>query len=186
MDENSPDSHPPERLTHGSLMINDGKNPPYELKIIEFIKSVFADTRVCTVSELEDGSFYCSIENVSSSGRAAHTGMLFTRPSMIAMMTTMHMFFSAKGEDMTEVMKEAVTDNQGYSYSPGLSHPVFDMQEEAFKRAEEAEANGGTTPGSPDNPGSPGDGAGNVQPAQPGDLQNPPERVEGGPEVPGM
>lgn len=106
---------------YGKITVGFGTPEQRELKIIEFLKTTFKDNRVISVSLIEDESFACVVENVTSSGRNEQSTIWLSKESMIGLVSTVMIYFNMKGQDIEELLKQSVDgDNIQYTYSDNL------------------------------------------------------------------
>lgn len=93
-----------------------------ELEIIDFLKARYADDRLISIMGIEDDSVAILIENPPTSGRSNSNQMWLTKESLLGLLTTTLLYFSAKGENLHElVMGAAVEGGQiSYTYSDNL------------------------------------------------------------------
>ena len=89
-----------------------------KVEITDWVRSAYKDHRLCTVIRTEEGNFVLSVENPSSSGRAAQSNMHLTEDSMLAMMSCIFIYYEHQGIDITQRMSELVNGGDlSYEYS---------------------------------------------------------------------
>lgn len=108
--------------TYGEITVGVGTQLEHKLKILDFIQAGFKDNRLASISMIEDNSYVIAIENPQSSGRASQSTMWLSKESVMAMLTTCMIYFTAKGENIEALIQEAMTKDQiNYSYSDNLN-----------------------------------------------------------------
>lgn len=113
------------KKSYGTVRVaGENHTAPKDIKIADFITCDFADRRSISVSHLEDDTYVLAVENPMSTGRHPQSLMRLSRESFIGLITSSMFYLSAKGEDIKEILQEAVQNNQiNYSYSDNLNNP---------------------------------------------------------------
>ena len=109
---------------YGKVTVGVRTNPE-EINIESYVSASFKDHRRISISELEeDKGFILSVENPESTGRNMNQKMWLSRTSFIGLMNTAIIFWSCKGEDLTDLLKESVHTNELlYDKSDNLKDP---------------------------------------------------------------
>lgn len=111
--------------SRGTITIGAGTDSPQQIEIADFLQAEYLNHRLISVVGLEDDTLLVSVENPASSGRAPATNMRLSQESFLGLLSTMHLYLSAKGFDLEAHLKEAAGKEQiDYSYSDNLS-PAF-------------------------------------------------------------
>lgn len=109
-------------MSRGKIKVGYGTAEERELEIVDFVQAEYKDHRLITISEIEDGSLVTVVENPKSSGRNIQSTIWLSKESFMGMLSTAFLYFSAKGEDLGELMKSAIDNNDiHYSYSDNLT-----------------------------------------------------------------
>lgn len=96
-----------EQSPYGNITVGHGTSFQKEIGITEYIQAHYKDNRLISISGLEDGSILAAVENPMSTGRNTQSTIWLSKESFIGMLGTAMLYFSAKGEDMAELMKDA-------------------------------------------------------------------------------
>jgi len=109
-------------MSIGKIIVGYGTAEQRELEIVDFVQAEYKDHRLISISQIEDGSFAAVVENPQSSGRNTQTTIWLSKESFLGMLSTAFLYFSAKGEDLGELMKDVVEkDDIQYSHSDNLT-----------------------------------------------------------------
>lgn len=109
-------------MSRGKITVGYGTPEQRELEILDFVQAQFKDNRLVCISKIEDGSMVAVVENPVSSGRNPQASIWLSRESFIGMLSTAFLYFSAKGEDLGELMKNSVEKHDiQYTYSDNLT-----------------------------------------------------------------
>mgnify|MGYP007100109641 CR=1 FL=1 len=109
-------------MSRGKITVGYGTAEQRELEIIDFVQAEYKDHRLISVSQIEDGSLVAVVENPKSTGRNTQATIWLSKESFVGMLATAFLYFSAKGEDLGQLMKDVVErDNIDYSYSDNLT-----------------------------------------------------------------
>jgi hypothetical protein len=108
-------------MSYGEITVGYGTPEQRELKIVDFVQAKFKDHRLISISQIEDGSLTTVVENPALSGRNSQASIWLSKESFVGMLSTAFLYFSAKGEDLGELMKQVIEkDDITYSYSDNL------------------------------------------------------------------
>lgn len=108
-------------MPRGKITVGYGTAEQRELEILDFVQAEYKDHRLITISKIEDESIVAIVENPKSSGRNTQSTIWISKESFIGMLSTAFLYFSAKGEDLGELMKSVVEkEDINYSYSDNL------------------------------------------------------------------
>ena len=106
-----------EKKSIGTVEIGDG----YKIRQVEmtdWVRSAYKDHRLCTVIRTAENSFVLSVENPTSSGRAAQSNIHLTEDSMLAMISAIFIYYEHHGIDITKRMAELVnSESMNYEFS---------------------------------------------------------------------
>lgn len=106
---------------NGTITVGFGTPEQKELAIVEYVQAEYKNCRLITVSEIEDGSICCVVENPKSTGRHEQAKIWLSKESFIGMVTTAMLFMNCKGEDFEQAIKEATGGEAiRYRFSDGL------------------------------------------------------------------
>lgn len=112
-------------MNKGKAIIGYGTSQEHQLEIVDFVQANFADNRLVSVTELEDGTFTMTIENPPSSGRAIHQSIRLGKESFAAILFTAHLYLAGKGMRIEQILESVVVKEEiQYSYSSGIN-PTF-------------------------------------------------------------
>lgn len=101
-----------------------------QIEIADFLQAQYADHRLISVVGLEDESIVVSVENPTSSGRNPVNNMRLSQASFMGLLSTIHLYLSAKGFDLEAHLKTAVgKENIEYSFSDNIK-PAFNQPTE--------------------------------------------------------
>ena len=101
----------------GTVEIGDGVRTR-QVEITDWVRSTFKDHRLCTVIRTEENSFVLSVENPISSGRSAKCNIHLTEDSMLAMISSIMIYYEHHGIDITKRMAELVNSGSlNYEFS---------------------------------------------------------------------
>ena len=107
--------------TYGAITVGTGTLNEHKIEIVDFIQAKYKDNRLVSMSQLEDKSFVVAVENPESSGRNTQATIWLSKESVIAMLSTCMMYFTAKEENINELLKESTEGNLiNYSFSDNL------------------------------------------------------------------
>ena len=117
-----------DKQSFGKATIGYGTSTQREIDVVDFVQAKYKGNRLISISELEDGGYILAVENPNSSGRNPHQNMLLSRESMIGLISTAHLYFQAKGWDVTQEIANSLDDGNGkkeveFSCSPNLTAP---------------------------------------------------------------
>ena len=87
-----------------------------EIALVEAVRSVYKDHRMCTVARSEENTFVLSIENPESSGRCTLAAMHLTEDSMLSLVVAVMAYYTHRGIDMNEKLATVFTDKDGIGY----------------------------------------------------------------------
>lgn len=108
---------------YGTITVGTPGNTK-DLAITDFIRAEYTDYRLISVAGIEDGTTALLIENPESSGRETSQHLRLSKESMIGLISTIMLYYSAKGLDLHAELEAAVALNKiDYSYSDNLSLP---------------------------------------------------------------
>lgn len=109
-------------MSRGKITVGYGTAEQRELEIVDFVQAEFKDHRLISISQIEDGSLVAVVENPASSGRNTQATIWLSKESFVGMLSTAFLYFSAKGEDLGELMKSVVeSEDISYTYSDNLT-----------------------------------------------------------------
>ena len=109
-------------MSRGKITVGYGTAEQRELEIVDFVQAEYKDHRLISISQIEDGSLVAVVENPQSSGRNIQATIWLSKESFVGMLSTAFLYFSAKGEDLSQLMKTVVEkDDIQYSYSDNLT-----------------------------------------------------------------
>lgn len=109
-------------MSRGKVTVGFGTAEQREMEIIDFVQAEFKDHRLISIIQIEDDSLVAVVENPKSSGRNTQASIWLSKESFIGMLSTAFIYFSAKGEDLGELMKSAVENNEiDYTFSDNLT-----------------------------------------------------------------
>lgn len=115
---------------YGKITVGVGTSQQTDLEMVDFVQAKFKDNRIITVSEIEDGSLIGVVENVRSSGRASEASIWLSKESFIGLISTAMLYFNIKGEDMQELLKQSLDEEDvKYTFSDNLNDNVFKTEE---------------------------------------------------------
>ena len=97
---------------YGTVTVGFGTNQQKELQIIDFVQTTFKDNRLISVSQLEDNSYVCTVENPISTGRNPQSTMLLSKESMIGLVSTILFYFNLKDENIEDLLAKSTTDDR--------------------------------------------------------------------------
>ena len=107
---------------YGKITVGYGGIGQKELQIVDFVQAHFKDNRIISVSQIEDGSLVCAVENPPSTGRNTQSTIWLSKESFIGLLSTAMLYFSVKGEDMQKLLEESVEGGKvDYTFSDNLS-----------------------------------------------------------------
>lgn len=107
---------------YGKITVGYGTSLQKELQIIDFVQAKYKDNRVITVSEIEDGSFTATVENLISTDRNPQSTIWLSKESFMGLLTTAMMYFTIKGEDIQKEVELSLDGKQiDYSFSDNLT-----------------------------------------------------------------
>jgi hypothetical protein len=109
-------------MSRGKVTVGYGTVEQREMEITNFVQAGFKDHRVISISEIEDGSIVAVVENPKSTSRNTQATIWLSKESFIGMIATAFIYFSAKGEDLGNLMQSAVEKNEiDYTFSDNLT-----------------------------------------------------------------
>ena len=101
-----------------SLAEDGGLGTRREIPIVDMVRSVFKDHRMCTVARTEENTFLLSVENPESTGRWPKADMYLSEESMLALFGAVCLFYTHYDIDVNEKVKELVgKDTLSYEFS---------------------------------------------------------------------
>ena len=107
---------------YGKITVGFG-NPKFqrELNLVDFVQAYFKDNRIISISEIEDGSFICAVENPPSTDRNPQSTIWLSKESFIGLLTTAIIYFQVKDEDLSKMLEDVVINNEiNYTFSDNL------------------------------------------------------------------
>lgn len=108
-------------MSRGKITVGYGSSEQRELEIEDFVQAEYKDHRLISISQIEDGSIVAAVENPASSGRNTQATIWLSKESFIGLLATGVLYFSAKGEDLEQLMNEAFEkEDITYAYSDNL------------------------------------------------------------------
>lgn len=106
---------------YGKFTSGVGSDEQREHQVVDFVKALFLDNRLISIGQIEDGSYVCSVENPSSTGRNPNVSIWLTKESLMGLLSTAMLYFSIKGEDINKILQESVEGKAiEYSFSDNL------------------------------------------------------------------
>lgn len=106
-----------EKKSKGTIDLYDGCNSR-KMEITDWVRGTYKDHRLCSVIRTEENTFVLSVENPTSSGRAVQSNIHLTEDSMLAMMSSILIYYEHHGIDITKRMAELVnSDSMNYEFS---------------------------------------------------------------------
>ena len=109
-------------MSRGKITVGYGTAEQRELEIVDFVQAEFKDHRLISISQIEDGSLVAVVENPVSSGRNTQATIWLSKESFVGMLSAAFLYFSAKGEDLGELMKSVIESEYiNYTYSDNLT-----------------------------------------------------------------
>lgn len=107
--------------TYGVITVGYGTKEQRELKIVDFLQTMMKDNRTISVCKIEDGTYVLAVENPPSTGRASQQKMWLSEESLTGLLSTAFLYFSAKGENLEELLKQSVDKNEiDYRFSDNI------------------------------------------------------------------
>lgn len=107
---------------YGNITVGYGKVDQHELKIIDYVRSLYINERFASCVKLEDGSYCISIENITSTGRNPQNAMWLSEESFVGLLANCLLYLQIKNLDVTELLKKAVKNGSiEYSVSDNLT-----------------------------------------------------------------
>lgn len=107
--------------SRGKVTVGYGQSGQSDLEIVDFVQAEYLDHRLVSISQLEDESYCLVVENPISTSRNPQSVMRLSKESFIGLLSTSFLYFSCKGEDLGEMMKEVVeSENIQYTFSDNL------------------------------------------------------------------
>lgn len=108
-------------MSRGKITVGVGTPERRELEIVDFVQAEYKDHRLISISQIEDGSLVAVVENPASTGRNTQATIWLSKESFVGMLSTAFLYFSAKGEDLGELMKSVVErEDINYTFSDNL------------------------------------------------------------------
>jgi hypothetical protein len=93
---------------YGTVTVGAGKPDQREIKIVNYVRSIFKDNRFVSCAKLEDGSYCLTVENLASSGRNTQNSIWLSEESFVGFITNFHLYLVITGMDLTQLAKEAL------------------------------------------------------------------------------
>jgi hypothetical protein len=108
--------------SRGTVTVGTGTNTPREVEIQDFVQATYKNNRVISVVGLEEEQgLILSVENPASTGRATKSTMWLSEESVLGLVSTVMLYFSAKGQNMEHLLRDAITkESLEYTYSDNL------------------------------------------------------------------
>ncbi len=111
-----------DKKSKGHITVGFGTFEQTEMGISDFIRANFKDNRLITMGEIEDGTYFISIENPTSTGRVPATTIRVSKETFIAMISASFIYWSSKKENLGDMLKDCVdSDHIHYTFSDNLS-----------------------------------------------------------------
>lgn len=96
----------PSPTAPGYLTVGFGGPEERKIRIVDYFRATFKDHRLITMSELEAGSFYLSVENPTSTGRAILNQMWLSKDSFTGLVTLAMLAMRDKEMHLAELLKQ--------------------------------------------------------------------------------
>jgi hypothetical protein len=116
---------------YGTATVGEG-GLKKDLDILSFVRVTAKDHRLISVMEIAEdetmpesrsGGLIISVENPESSGRNTQNKMWLSVESVVAVLSAVNIYFSAKGIDIADLMKPAHGEKVAFELSDNLQNP---------------------------------------------------------------
>lgn len=101
----------------GKITVGFGSDEQRELKVIDYVRAVYKDNRIVSISEIEDGSMI----GIVQSDRAEQAQIWLSKESYIALLATSFLYFQCKREDLLKMIEQSIDSKDlRYYFSDNL------------------------------------------------------------------
>jgi hypothetical protein len=101
----------PTKGEYGTISSGLGKDKK-EFAIVDYLRSTFADHRLISVYGVEGDSLVLRVENYQSSGRNPDQQLWLSRESVVGLLGTAMLYFSARGDDLGQLLQQSLKHDQ--------------------------------------------------------------------------
>ena len=117
-------------MDKNTIRVLDVQGNQKEMDILDFIQASFVGDRRVTIGKIEDGNYLLNIVRKTENENPIQSYMFLTKESMVALLATMSLYFSATGEDVDELLKSVIaSDSMDYILSPNLENKLTQENE---------------------------------------------------------
>ena len=117
-------------MDKNTIKVLDEQGNTKEMDILDFIQASFVGDRRVTIGKIEDGNYLLDIVRTPENENPIQSHMFLTKESMVALLATMSLYFSATGEDVGGLLKSVMTkDSMDYILSPNLENKLTQKDE---------------------------------------------------------
>ena len=117
-------------MDKNTIKVLDAQGNPKEMDILDFIQASFVGDRRVTIGKIEDGNYLLDIVRTPENENPIQSYMFLTKESMVALLATMSLYFSATGEDVDGLLKSVIaSDSMDYILSQNLENKLTQKDE---------------------------------------------------------
>jgi len=116
-----------DQANYGKVTVGKGSFDQREIDVVEFVRSRYKGNRVISIAKLEDETLVMGVENPPSTGRAAQATIWLSQESVIGVISTAIIYFSAKGLDFQKLLSDSLDrDDIDIEYSDNMEQGLRD------------------------------------------------------------
>ena len=117
-----------ENKSYGKITLGKGSEVERQVDALNGILIKYKEGRSVSLSETCEG-FLLTIRNEHPTNRDARQDMFLTKESLYAMLNTIHYYTLAKGESISECIKNSLAETTEYNISDNLTNPFSNLAE---------------------------------------------------------